>query len=94
MKIVCCKCECEIDEKRGDGVTYSYCDRCVAVAGLEIGLERSEAGERRARQVLEALDHPLGGSDNPLLRAKREAELESWADRVLEIKTKISELNS
>ena len=40
MKIACCKCKCEIDEKRGDGVTYSYCDRCVAVAGLELWTDR------------------------------------------------------
>jgi hypothetical protein len=94
MKIVCCKCDREIDEKRGEGIMYSYCDRCVAVAGLEIVLEKAETGERRARQVVEALDHPLGGSDNPLLRAKREAEFECWEDRVSEIKTKIAELNS
>lgn len=90
MKIVCCKCEREIGEKRGEGVTHTYCDRCVEIAQIEILLEQADAEAVRARQVIEEFDESI----DPVFRATCEAILEYGTSRIAKLKMKIAELNA
>ncbi len=95
MILVCCKCNVEIGEAEGGGGSvFSFCDRCVKVAGLEIDLERAEANTIRSKHRVEALDSPLGNCKDPVYRAERESELEHWTETADHIRGKISTLKS
>ena len=91
MKMLCSKCNEEIGE--GD-VAFSFCDRCVKVAGFEIELELANGKKRLAKQIVDGLSHPFGNVTDPVYRAPKEATLEHWTDKVRELEVKISELKS
>ena len=92
MKTLCCKCSVELEPL--DGVGFSYCDRCVKVAGFEIKLDQAEAKKRRAKDRVDRLDDAFGSCKDPVYRAEREAEFEHWTDLVSELNLRISELQA
>ena len=93
MILTCCKCSADMGEAAGECAS-SFCDRCIAVAGLEIGLELAEGKKRLAKQIVDGMSHPLGNVTDPVYRAPKEATLEHWTDKVRELEVKISELKS
>lgn len=93
MILTCCKCGVEIGEAEGGGgAVFSFCDRYIKVAALEMDLERAEANTIRSKHRVEALDTRLGNCKDPVYRSERESELEHWTETAEHIRGKISKL--
>ncbi len=97
MKTLCCKCSANLEAI--DGVGFSYCDRCVKVAQLEMDVEKAETAKRRTRGRLNDVkwrfaDRRDLSCTEELQYAQREAEFEHWEDRVSELRLRISELGA